>query len=412
MKVILVNRHFYPDRSPTTRLVSDLAFRLAEQQQEVHVVTSRVRLDAPSTLLQAEEELDGVQIHRLWTSRLSRRFYPARLADYLTFHLATEKRLLELVDRGDRVVATSEPPGLSSLVAGIARRRNALQINWLHELFPEAAITRGLRSLRGRIGRQLIAARTRALENSYMTVVPGDRMRDRLIEQGLDPNKVRVIRDWVDGRELAPIGDQDNPLRERLGLRGRFVVGYVGDLNRGHDYQTLINAADRLRGEPGIRFLIAGGGSQMNAMRKEAKRRNLANLVFEPFPSPDDLRMAMGLPDIHLLSLRPEMEGLLVPGKFYRIVAAGKPMLFVGAADGEVGRWVHRARMGTTVEPGDGGRLARRILLMRMAPERLERMGENARLLYRARFASRKPLIQWSELLGMDEPAFPSVKNP
>ncbi len=403
MKVIFVNRYFYPDTSQTSRLLADLAFELAGLGSEVHVITSRMCADKPGTVLPAYEEVLGVRIHRVWTSRFGKKWLLGRAADYLTFHLATERRLLAMVERGDRVVAKSDPPMLPALVAGITRRRNAIQVNWLHEVFPEVAAAQGIHGLKGALGRRLIAIRGRALNHSYMTVTPSQGMCRHLRALGTGEEKLRLIRDWVDGHELRPMGDRENPLRDQWALRGKFIVGYVGDLGRAHEYATLLSAADRLRNEREIRFLIVGGGALISAMKREVRRRNLTNLIFQPYQEGKLLRWAMGLPDVHLVVQRQEMEGLRLPGKFYRVAAAGKPVLLIGDQDSEVGEWIQLARMGTTVEVGDGAKLARRILAMRLAPEGLNKMGDNARKLYRARFAASRSLAAWVDLLGVDD---------
>jgi glycosyltransferase involved in cell wall biosynthesis len=402
MKIIFVNRYFYPDSSQTSRLLADLAFELAGLGSEVHVVTSRMCSDKPGTVLPATEEVLGVHIHRVWTSRFGKKWMLGRAADYLTFHLATERRLLAMVERGDRVVAKSDPPMLPVLVAGITRRRNAVQFNWLHEIFPEVAAAQGVHGLKGPVGRRLMAMRSWALNNSYVTVVPSQQMCNYLYGQGVEQHKLKLIRDWVDGHELRPMGERENPLRDEWSLRGKFIVGYVGDLGRAHEYTTILNAADRLRHEREIRFLIVGGGALVNAMRREARRRNLSNLIFQPNQEGKQLRWAMGLPDVHLVVQRSEMEGLRLPGKFYRVAAAGKPVLLIGGEESEMAEWVHMARMGTTVEVGDAAKLARRILAMRLAPDGLIKMGVNARKLYRARFAASRSLAAWVELLGVD----------
>jgi hypothetical protein len=128
----------------------------------------------------------------------------------------------------------------------------------------------------------------------------------------------------------------------------------------------------------------------------------LSNLIFQPNQEGKQLRWAMGLPDVHLVVQRSEMEGLRLPGKFYRVAAAGKPVLLIGGEESEMAEWVHMARMGTTVEVGDAAKLARRILAMRLAPDGLIKMGVNARKLYRARFAASRSLAAWVELLGVD----------
>lgn len=84
-KTVFVNRYFYPDHSATSQLLSDLAFELAHENTDVHVVSSRQRYDDADARLVAEENCQGVHVHRVWTSRFGRNSLPGRAMDYLTF---------------------------------------------------------------------------------------------------------------------------------------------------------------------------------------------------------------------------------------------------------------------------------------------------------------------------------------
>jgi glycosyltransferase involved in cell wall biosynthesis len=70
----------------------------------------------------------------------------------------------------------------------------------------------------------------------------------------------------------------------------------------------------------------------------------------------------LGVGDVHLVSLDPRLEGVIVPSKFYGIAAAGRPTIFVGSPLGEIARMVAHYRCGYTVSPGDGEALADRIV--------------------------------------------------
>ena len=72
MKIVFLNRYFFPDHSATNQLLSDLAFHLASKGREVHVITSRQRYDEPGARLPPQETIRGVTVHRVWTSTFGR----------------------------------------------------------------------------------------------------------------------------------------------------------------------------------------------------------------------------------------------------------------------------------------------------------------------------------------------------
>ncbi len=105
MRLIFLNRYFYPDHSATSQMLSDLAFALAERGHKVEVVTSRQIYDAPKERLRARESVGGLAIHRVWTSRFGRQNLIARAVDYVTFYVSAALTLFRLARRGDIVIA-------------------------------------------------------------------------------------------------------------------------------------------------------------------------------------------------------------------------------------------------------------------------------------------------------------------
>jgi len=149
MKIVFLNRYFFPDHSATSQLLSDLTFHLASQGREVHVITSRQLYDEPDTPLLSKEVVNGVMVQRVWTSRFGRGSLPGRALDYLTFYLSTLFALLRTVSRGDIVVAKTDPPLLSLVVAPVAWLKGARLVNWLQDVFPEVAGAVGMVWARG-----------------------------------------------------------------------------------------------------------------------------------------------------------------------------------------------------------------------------------------------------------------------
>jgi glycosyltransferase involved in cell wall biosynthesis len=107
----------------------------------------------------------------------------------------------------------------------------------------------------------------------------------------------------------------------------------------------------------------------------------------------------MAAADLHLVSLRPEMEGLIVPSKFYGIAASARPVGFVGDPDGELARLVSEHDCGFVVPAGRGDLLAEAIRALAADPDRLQRQGMNARQLLDAHFSRASAHDRWHHLL-------------
>ena len=156
MKLVFINRYFYPDHSATSQMLSDLAFFLSGEGHSVHVVTSRLRYDHPEETLLPSEDVRNITVHRVWTSRFGRHFLPGRAIDYLTFYLAASWKIFRLLGQGDVLITKTDPPMISVLAAWIASVRGAKLVNWLQDLFPEVAMSLEVQGFNGRIGQSLL----------------------------------------------------------------------------------------------------------------------------------------------------------------------------------------------------------------------------------------------------------------
>jgi glycosyltransferase involved in cell wall biosynthesis len=237
------------------------------------------------------------------------------------------------------------------------------------------------------------------LRRAAANVVLGQRMRERVTALGVDPRRIAVIPNWADGALLRPVERGANPLRAEWGLGDRFVVGYSGNLGRVHEFGTVLGAAEALRSQADIVFLFIGDGAQKAALATAAQGRALSNILFRPYQPREALGQSLGAADAHLVTLRPELEGLVVPSKFYGVAAVGRPTIFIGDPEGEIGSVVREARCGMCVRQGDAEGLARAITTLRDDSATRERMGTNARQVFDERFDRSIGVAAWRRLL-------------
>jgi glycosyltransferase involved in cell wall biosynthesis len=402
---VFVNRYFFPDQSATSRMLSDLAFRLAERGVSVAVVTSRQLYEDPRAALPPRELINGVAIHRVSTATRGRTRLLGRALDYVSFHAAAGVELLKVLSKGDVVVAKTDPPLISLVVSRAAALKGAMLVNWLQDLFPEVAsvLTPGL--IPRRLEKILVAARNNSLRRAAMNVVLGEGMQSRLLSAGVDRSRVRIVPNWSDINSVVPLPTASSATRKRLGLDDRFVIGYSGNLGRAHEFDTLIGAARLLRTDPRFAFLITGGGAKAQVLRDAVRAEGLDNFFFQGYQPAELLGDSLAAADVHFVSLLPELEGLIVPSKVYGILAAGRPALFVGDPDGDLGRLVTKEGCGVAVAVGDHLRLAAELTALKDSPERLAAMGHKARDLAVSRYTSEHAVADWLAFLEALAPA-------
>lgn len=412
-RIILINRYFHPDESATSQLVTDLAFDLAAAGCEVEAVTSRQRIDDPDASLSAAETCGGVRIHRVPTSRFGRRSLVGRGIDYLTFYLAAAVTLVRRVRPGDVILAKTDPPLIGLLAVTIGALKGATAINWWQDVYPELAEQLGVRAA-WRLRRPLRALRNWIARRAERNVVIGRCMRDYLVRQGVPPESVVVIPNWVEDTAIRPVAAAGNPLRREWGLADCFVVGYSGNLGRGHEFDALLGAAQLLADRPGIRFLFIGGGVRRAALEARCAELGLSNVVLKPFQPREQLPQSLGVPDLHVVSLRAALAGLIVPSKFYGALAAGRPVLFIGPEASEVARVIGEWQCGFVAPAATAESLAALVAGCSDDRARVASMGEGARRAIDARYSRAAALQAWREVLApvaAGVPACPATRE-
>jgi len=398
-RIVFVNRYYDPDQSATSQMLTDLAKGLAANGFDVHVVSSRQLYDDPGMRLVPDETLFGVRVHRVATTRFGRHRLLGRAMDYASFYVACAVMLLKLLRRSDVLVAKTDPPLLSILAAPIAKAKRAALINWQQDVFPEVASHLGASPLPSWLDKCLRRLRDASLRSARMNVLIGGRMREYLAARGIPGSKLCVIENWADDHAIQPKPAAASALRARLGLIDRFVVCYSGNLGRAHEFETLLGAADLLKDEPAFIFLIIGSGAKMDALKRDVATRALDNFRFLPYQPRDTLEDSLAAADVHLVSLLPALEGLIVPSKLYGILSAGRPVIFMGDSDGEVGRVIQRAQCGRPVKVGDSEALVGSLRDLEAEPVARMLMGEHSRKILCEEFSSKHAIERWVALI-------------
>jgi colanic acid biosynthesis glycosyl transferase WcaI len=399
LKIVFVNRFFHPDISATSQMLSDLAFDLAGRR-DVHVIASRLTYESQGLALPRHERIGNTSVHRVWTSRFGRGSLAGRALDYLTFYLSATARLLFLAKPGDVIVSLTDPPLMSVPASWAARLTGARLVNWLHDLFPEIAGELDFKRLPKPILAALAWLRDRSLAAAMANVTLGDVMAARLRARGIAGLNIRVIHNWASGADIAPLPPGLNSLRRLWGLDGKFVVGYSGNMGRAHDFDAIVAAARRLASRADIVFLLVGGGKQRDAIEASVREHGLSNVIFRPYQPREMLRESLAAADCHVVSLKPSVEGLMTPSKIYSSLAAGRPIVFIGAADGEIAMMLHGAPpFGVRVAPDDVDALVKAIELLCDHPDTAAAQGRRSRELFEERYDKPVAIGHWAALL-------------
>ena len=146
-------------------------------------------------------------------------------------------------------------------------------------------------------------------------------------------------------------------------------------------------------------FLFIGGGPEKTRTEAEFKRLDLKNVLFKPYQPYSALRESLGVADLHVISLRPGLEGCVVPSKFYGALAAGKPVIYIGDPLGDIGDVLIRGHCGYVIQPGDFMEFAEKLTTLMGDQHLLEELGKNARTVFDTRVEKHFGLEEWQKIL-------------
>jgi len=377
MRVLFVNRFFHPDQSATAQLLTELAEDLDSFGMSVTVITGRVDYLGAGALLPSRGMHKGIEIQRVRSTNFDRGGILGRLIDYLSFYVAAGWAVLRS-RRCDVLVVLSDPPLLSVLAVVLGTLKRCRTVCWLQDVFPEIAVRAGVLP-EGFAARLLRRVATWSLRHVDRTVVIGRCMKRHLQALGVPSEQLHLIPNWADTSHIQPVNRQENWFLEEHGLGQQFVVMYSGNFGVVHESETirtLIRAAKSLEQ---IRFCFIGKGPHRDGLAESARLEGWDHVLFLPYQDREMMRFALPSGDVHLVSLRSDMSGLSVPSKVYGIMAAGRPIIFVGPPESEAAAAIREADCGHVIPPGRGQEAFEAMLTYYRDRSLVERHGRNAR---------------------------------
>jgi glycosyltransferase involved in cell wall biosynthesis len=226
------------------------------------------------------------------------------------------------------------------------------------DVYPDIAVDLGTLKRHSMLTCVIGALADWSRRNADGIIVLGEDMKVRLIARDIPEHKIHVAENWADGAEITPLPFSDGPL----------VVHYSGNLGLAHDIETISSVVKQFANDPRFQFVFAGGGSRRQHMENFCREHSVANAFFRPYSSRAELGASLAAGHLGLVTQLPQTCGSIVPSKTYGIMAAGRPVLYIGPREATPARLIDRFQCGWQVNPGDTASLAH--LLARLNSER------------------------------------------
>jgi len=284
-----------------------------------------------------DHTMDGIRVVRMKSYIAPNRGVARRSLDFLSFG-ATGLWGALTEERPDVIAATS--PQFFAAVAGYAAGalRRLPFVFELGDLWPASIAAVGA-VRQSAVLRMLERLELYLYRRSSAVVALTPAFKDNLVARGVPAEKIAVVMNGVDMSRYAP-RPQDATLARQWGVENRFVVGYLGTHGMAHALDNVLNAADRLRGEPDIRFLLVGAGAERDRLLADARQRGLSNVVFQGVQPKSAMPDVWSLCDVALVHLKDSpVFAEVIPSKIFEAMGMGLPVL-LAAPEGQASRIV------------------------------------------------------------------------
>jgi putative colanic acid biosynthesis glycosyltransferase WcaI len=279
--------------------------------------------------------------------------------------------------RPDVVLCMTDPPIVADVALVVARRFRAPLVVISQDVFPEIAVQ--LKRLENPILMSLL----RGLVGYYLRradriVAIGETMRRRLEEKGAQPERLRVIPNWIDTARLGPL-EKANPWARKIGLDQKFVVMHSGNIGHAQDLDSLVRAATFLRDLDDLQIMIIGTGARHAELVALAKLLEVDQVRFLYYQSRGVLPQSLSSADVHVVGLAPGLAGYVVPSRLYGILAVGRPVIVAADPESETAQVVKSIGCGIVVPSARPELLARAIRDAHDGRHDLQAMGRRGR---------------------------------
>jgi glycosyltransferase involved in cell wall biosynthesis len=314
------------------------------------------------------ENIDGIRVVRVITFITANEGLFKRTLDYISFGIVAF--IAGLFIKTDLIIATSPQffAAISARWLGFFKRKS--WVMEVRDLWPESIKTVGAMKDNFVI-RYFERLEVRLYRSALHIITVTDTFKSRIISRGIDPGKISVIKNGANHALFIPRQKSEAVLSE-LGLKNKFILGFIGTIGMAHKLDFIVETADRIS-DPAIHFLIVGAGAEKNNLKDLIEKRKPGNVTLIGLIPKERVPEYLSVIDVSLINLKKsETFKTVIPSKIFESSAMEKPILL--GVDGEARQLVESYSAGLFFEPENGTDMLEKILLLRDNHELYERL--------------------------------------
>ncbi len=402
MKALVFYHYLYPDDVISSIHISDLCRGLVEHGWDVTAYCCTRSCRDPLQTYPRSTSWNGVNIRRIWRPNFDQSRPIGRLLNSL-WMVATWSLLAfnPFLHASHLVIGTD--PVMSVLVAlpwKLVRPRIRIA-HWCFDLYPEAAFADRIISEKGSIAKALTWLLTNAYRRCDLVADLGPCMKARLTKYLGGSRSATTIPVWaiVEPEFPAPADEVE---RQNLFGDTKLALLYSGNFGKAHSYKEVFDIASGFSPND-AKFVFSVRGNRAGELTEAIKTGPL-NVKMAEFAPLQALEARLAAADIHIVTLRSEWTGAVVPSKFFGALAIGRPVLFIGSASSGVAGWIEEFHVGWVIDTEHSsdtayqlqlGRIVRELKELAEDPPRLQGLFRHCHSVYQANFTRQRILNLW-----------------
>ena len=295
--------------------------------------------------LYQKEVIDGIEVVRVWSYITSNAGFLKRVIDYISFAKMAFFASF-FIRKVDVIIATS--PQFFSALSGyfISLFKRKPWIMEVRDIWPESI--RAVNAMKSSKTLDYLEKLELFLyKKATKVIVVTDSFKKNISGRGINPDKIAVVKNGVYLNKFKPI-PKDKDLLKKLGLEGKFIVGYIGTHGMAHKLDFILNSIKEV--DSNIHFLFLGDGAEKKKLLKLNEELGLKNTSFLDFVAKTEIQNYIGITDIALVPLKKsDTFKTVIPSKIFENAAMKKPILL--GVEGESKEIVSSYNAGLCFEP-------------------------------------------------------------
>ncbi len=352
--------------SAVSQLLGDLLKEIARDREiEITVFCSRV------TQNKRLRNFHDVAVKPVTTFNLGKKNFLTQFLDYSLFYLYIFFSFL-FSWKWDAIVSLTTPPFTGFVLAIATLFKRVPLLYYVQDLFPEILYDMGYIRKPWLIRKLQILNRI-TLRNAKTVIVIGEHMAEKITNnyRGIE-KKIHVVSNWAVGIDYKECQNGDE-----------FVMLYSGNMGVGHDFTKLAEILEKLRVIEKIQYRFIGGGRREREIRNVFRLQGESRVRFQGYLDRNSHNKILKYADIFLIAQKRETIGDILPSKLYSYLAAGRPMLFLGPRNSEIGKTIINNDIGIVVEnSADTEQAQRYVRFLKDSPASAREIGKRARRLF------------------------------